>query len=112
MLAETIGITGDNGDTIQAYYARPIVATAVPGVIVLHHAPGWDEWSKEVARKLAFHGYAAIAPHLYSRYGPGRWDDVAAAARAGVGMPDAQVVGDAAGAAAFLRAQPDSNGKV
>ncbi len=74
--------------------------------------PGWDEWSKEVTRKLAYHGYAAICPHLFSRYGPGRWDDVAAAARAHGGASDAQVVGDAEGAAAFLRAQPDSNGKV
>ncbi|HLH73954.1 MAG TPA: dienelactone hydrolase family protein [Chloroflexota bacterium] len=112
MLAETIGITGHNGDTIQAYYARPIVATPVPGVVVLHHMPGWDEWSKEVTRKLAYHGYAAICPHLYSRVGPGRWDDVAAAARAQGGVSDTQVVGDTAGAAAFLRAQPDANGKV
>ena len=112
MLAETVGIPGHNGDTIQAYYARPIVATALPGVIVLHHMPGWDEWSKEVTRKLAYAGYAAICPHLYSRHGPGRWDDVAAAARARGGVPDAQVVGDAEGAAAFLRAQPYSNGKV
>ena len=112
MVAETIGIAGHNGDTIAAYHARPIVATPVPGVIVIHHMPGWDEWSKEVTRKLAYHGYAAICPHLYSRHGPGRWDDVAAAARAQGGVSDAQVVGDAEGAAAFLRAQPDSNGKV
>jgi carboxymethylenebutenolidase len=112
MIAETIGIAGHNGDIIQAYYARPIVATPLPGIIVLHHMPGWDEWSKEVVRKLAYHGYAAVSPHLFSRYGPGRWDDVALAARARGGAPDAQVVGDAEGAAAFLRAQPDANGKV
>ena len=112
MIAETIGIAGHNGDPIQAYYARPVTADPVPGVIVLHHMPGWDEWSKEVARKLAYHGYAAICPHLYSRLGPGRWDDVAAAARARGGAPDAQVVGDAAGALAFLRAQPYSSGRV
>jgi carboxymethylenebutenolidase len=112
MLAETIGITGHNGDVIQAYYARPVVATAVPGVVVIHHMPGWDEWSKEVARKFAYHGYAAICPHLYSRNGPGRWDDVAAAARAAGGVSDAQVVGDVAAAASFLRAQPDANGRV
>lgn len=112
MLAETIGIRGHGGDTIEAYYARPVVATSVPGVIVLHHMPGWDEWSKEVTRKLAFHGYAAICPHLFSRHGPGRWDDVAAAARARGGAPDAQVVGDTEGALAVLKAQPDSNGRV
>lgn len=112
MLAETIGITGHNGDVIEAYYARPVAAAQVPGVIVLHHMPGWDEWSKEVTRKLAYHGYASICPHLFSRHGPGRWDDVAAAARAAGGAPDAQVVGDVAGALAFLKAQPDSNGRV
>jgi carboxymethylenebutenolidase len=112
MLAETIGIQGHNGDIIEAYTARPIGQDSVPGVIVLHHMPGWDEWSREVTRKLAFHGYAAICPHLFSRYGQGSWDDVAAAARARGGAPDAQVVGDANGAAAYLRAQPDSNGRV
>lgn len=112
MLAETIGVAGHDGDMIQAYYARPVAAAPLPGVVVFHHMPGWDEWSKEVARKLAYHGYAAMCPHLYSRHGPGRWDDVAAAARARGGAPDAQVIGDAEGAAAFLRAQPDSNGRV
>ncbi len=112
MIAEIIGISGHNGDTIEAYYARPVTDAPVPGVIVIHHMPGWDEWSKEVARKLAYHGYAAICPHLYSRHGPGRYDDVAAAARAAGGFSDAQVVGDARGAEHFLRAQPASNGKV
>src|SRR3712207_2464790 len=99
MIAEIVGITGHNGDTIQAYYARPVTGGPVPGVIVLHHMPGWDEWSKEVCRKLAYNGYAAIGPHLYSRLGPGKWDDLAAAARAKGGVSDAQVVGDAEGAA-------------
>jgi carboxymethylenebutenolidase len=112
MIAETIGIPGHNGDVIEAYYGRPVAAGPVPGVLVLHHMPGWDEWSKEVVRKFAYHGYAAIAPHLFSRHGPGRWDDLAAAARGAGGASDAQVVGDSEGAIAFLRAQPDSNGKV
>ena len=112
MLAETIGITGNAGNTIQAYSARPLAAQPLPGIVVLHHMPGWDEWSKEVTRKLAYHGYAAICPHLYSRLGPGRWDDLAAAARAAGGVADAQVMGDVAGAAAYLRAQPDANGRV
>lgn len=112
MLAETIGIAGANGDVVQAYYARPVAAGPLPGVVVIHHMPGWDEWNKEVTRKLAYHGYAAICPHLFSRHGPGRPDDVAAAARAAGGAPDSQVVGDVAAAAAFLRAQPDANGRI
>ena len=112
MLAEVTKIPGHGGDWISVYFVRPLGPGPFPGVVWLHHMPGWDEWSKEVVRKLAYHGYAAICPHLYSRLGPGRWDDIAAAARAKGGAPDAQVVGDAAGALAFLRAQPYSNGKV
>jgi carboxymethylenebutenolidase len=74
--------------------------------------PGWDEWIKEVVRKLAYHGYAAISHHLFSRHGPGKWDDVAAAARAAGGAPDAQVMGDTQGAIDYLRHLPYLNGKV
>jgi carboxymethylenebutenolidase len=111
-IAETITITGHNGDQIEAYYARPIGLAPVPGVVVIHHMPGWDEWSKEVVRKLAHHGYAAICPHLFSRMGPGKWDDIAAAARARGGAPDSQALGDIAAGMRFLRMQPNSNGKV
>jgi len=110
--SEVVSIEGHGGDPVEAYFTRPVGAGSVPGVVVVHHMPGWDEWTAAVTFKLAFHGYAAVAPHLYSRLGPGRWDDLAAAARAQGGVPDAQVVGDVEGAAQFLRSQPDSNGKV
>src|SRR5205807_8808397 len=70
-IAEAITLVGHGGDRIEAYFARPIGATGVPGVVVFHHGPGWDEWTKEVVRKLAHHGYAAICPHLFGRFGPG-----------------------------------------
>ncbi len=93
MLAESVAIRGHNGDDVAAYYARPLGAGPFPGVVVIHHMPGWDEWTREVVRKFAQHGYAAISPHLYSRLGPGSPDDVAEAMQ-------------------FLRAQPYANGKV
>ena len=111
-LSETTVVAGHNGDQIEAYFARPLAAVNVPGVVVIHHMPGWDEWSKEVVRKFAFNGYAAISPHLFSRHGPGRWDDVAAAARAAGGAPDDQVMGDVQGAVDYLKRLPYSNGKV
>jgi carboxymethylenebutenolidase len=110
--AETVSFRGHNGDQGEAYYARPTRAGKFPGMVVIHHMPGWDEWTTEVARKFAHHGYAAIAPHLYFRFGPGSPDDLAARARPAGGASDEEVVGDVAGAMAFLRAQPNSNGKV
>jgi carboxymethylenebutenolidase len=114
LIGETITMRGHNGDAIEAYIARPLGVANAPGVVVIHHMPGWDEWTKEVTRKLAQHGYAAIAPHLFSRLGPSgsAWDELAGAARTVGGMPDAQVVADVGAAAALLRDQPLSNGKV
>ena len=63
--SEMLTLKGHNGDEIEAYYARPLGDGPFPGVVVIHHMPGWDEWTSEVVRKLAHHGYAAIcAPPL------------------------------------------------
>lgn len=112
MIAESISITGHNGDIIHAYYARPIGDGPFPGIVWLHHFPGWDEWSKEVSRKLAYHGYAVMAPDLYCRVDHGTPEDVAVKIRGQGGIPDPQVVGDAAASRDFLKAQANSNGKV
>ncbi len=100
-LAETVTIRGDGGDEIEAYLARPMAEGPFGGVVVIHHMPGYDEWTKEIARTFAVHGYSAIVPNLYYRDAPGASpDDAAAAARAQGGVPDARLVGDVAGAAA------------
>lgn len=112
MIAETVMIPGANGDLINAYYARPLGAGPFPGMVVIHHMPGWDEWYREATRKIAHQGYAALSPNLYYRAGHGTPEDVAAKVRADGGVADEQVVGDLAGALAFLRAQPYLNGKV
>jgi len=112
LIGETVTMRGHNGDALEAYLARPLGVSSAPGVVVIHHMPGWDEWTMEVARKFAHHGYAALAPHLFSRLRPGTWDELAAKARTVGGMPDAQVVGDVGAAAELLRSQPLSNGKV
>jgi carboxymethylenebutenolidase len=110
--AETIAFRGHNADQGEAYYARPLGPGRAPGVVVIHHMPGWDEWTTEVVRKFAHRGYAAIAPHLFFRYGPGEPDDIAARARPAGGAYDAVVMGDVAACMAFLRSQPNANGKV
>ena len=110
--AHTVTIKANDDVEIEAYLARPDGDQTRGGVVVIHHMPGWDEWITEVVRKFAHHGFAAISPHLYFRDGPGNPDDVGARVRAAGGVPDDQVVGDVAGAMAFLRAQQTHNGKV
>jgi carboxymethylenebutenolidase len=110
--SETVSFRGHNGDQTEGYLARPARAGKVPCVVVIHHMPGWDEWTTEVVRKFAHHGYAAIAPNLFVRYGPGSPDDVTARARAAGGASDAEVIGDVQAAMALLRAQPYATGKL
>jgi carboxymethylenebutenolidase len=113
MRGETIAFTGYGGDEIEGYLAQPLGDETFGGVIVVHHMPGYDEGTKEITRKFAYHGYLALCPNLYHREAPGASpDDAAAAARAVGGVDDAQFIGDAAGAATYLRAMSSSNGKV
>src|SRR5713226_2637171 len=112
MLAETVTIPGCKGDIINAYFARPLGAGPFPGMVLIHHLPGWDEWYREATRKFAHHGYATISPNLYYRDGHGTPEDVAAKIRAAGGVPDDQVAGDVEGAMRSLRSFSYSNGKV
>ena len=112
MLAETVSISGANGDALNAYFARPLGAGPVPAVVLIHHLPGWDEYYREAARRFAHHGYAAISPDLYHRLGSGTPEDVAAMARGQGGVPDDQVIADVEGARQYLNGLPYTNGKV
>jgi carboxymethylenebutenolidase len=109
---EVITYAGGNGDQIHAYVARPTTPGPHPGVVAVHHMPGWDEFYREFSDRLARHGYTVICPDLYCRYGHGSPDDIAAKVRGEGGVPDDSVVADLAAAREWLLAQPASNGKV
>jgi carboxymethylenebutenolidase len=75
--------------------------------------PGWDDATKEITRRFATRGYAAICPHLHYREGrDASPDDAAAAVRAAGGVPDERFLGDAAAAMRYLRSLTYGNGKV
>ncbi|MEV6983047.1 dienelactone hydrolase family protein [Sphaerisporangium sp. NPDC051017] len=113
MWAGTVTIPGYEQAELEAYLARPLDDRPRGGVVVIHHMPGYDEAHKEIVRRFAANGYAAICPNLYSREGAGvSPDDQAAAARAKGGVPDEQVVGDVAGAAGYLNSLDHANGKI
>ena len=113
MLAETIMINGHDGHMIEAYSARPLDSTPRGGVVVIHHMPGYDDASKQIVHKFAFHGYNVVMPNLYWREAPGASpDDAAATARAKGGVPDDRLVGDVAGGTEYLKGLSNSNGKV
>ena len=111
MFCETVMIPGWKGELINAYFARPQGPGPFAGIVLIHHMPGWDEWYRETTRKFAHHGYLAISPNIYYRYGHGTPDDVAAKVRGAGGVPDETVVGDTEGSLNWLSSLPQSNGK-
>ena len=112
MLAETVMLPGHNGDVVNAYYARPLGPGPFPGVVLIHHMPGWDELYREFTRKFAHHGYLAISPNIYYRFGHASPDDMSAKVRGSGGVADASVVGDIDGSVRYLKSLPLSNGRV
>lgn len=112
MAAGTVRLTGHGGDDIEAYLAQPLDRSGFGSVVVLHHMPGYDEPSKEITRRFASRGYAALMPNLHYRDAPGASpDDAAAACRANGGVPDDRLVGDVSAAVSYLKALDGANGK-
>jgi carboxymethylenebutenolidase len=112
MKAESVTINGFGGDEIEAYFATPTTPGPHPGVVVIHHMPGYDRSTKEIVRTFATYGYAALCPNLHYRYAPGaNATDAAAAAIEAGGVPDDQCIGDVQGAADWLRVLRSSDGK-
>jgi carboxymethylenebutenolidase len=110
--AEITTFPGGYGYETHAYVARPRGDGPFPGIVVIHHLPGWDEFYFEFCERLARHGFTVICPDLYCRFGHGTPDDMAAKVRAQGGAPDDGVVADGRAALAWLKSQPDANGKV
>ena len=103
MLAETVLINGHEGTQIDAYLARPLGAGPTGAVVLIHHMPGWDEASKEMARKLAYNGFATISPNLHFRQGQATPQDNSTSIRDAGGMPDDRTMGDVQAAIDYLR---------
>lgn len=113
MHAQSVWIPAADGGQVEAYSAEPEHSGPVGGVVVIHHAPGYDEATKEITRRFAAEGLAAVCPNLYSRQAPGLQPrEAAAKVRTAGGVSDEQVLADVASAADYLRALPSASGKV
>lgn len=112
VLSETVLIKGHNGKDIHAYYTRPAGDEKYPGMVLIPHGPGWDEFSRESARRFSAHGYSVLCPNIYEDGGAGTPKEARRKIRELGGPKDTEVMEDTAGALAFLRSQPNATGKV
>jgi carboxymethylenebutenolidase len=97
---------------IPAYAAQPAAASGKgpatdkkhPVVLVAHEIFGVHEHIKDVCRRLAHHGYFAVAPELFARQGDvSKLTDRAEIAKVVSRAPDAQVLSDLDAAVAWAK---------
>lgn len=98
--------------TMKGYLARPANASGpLPAVVVIHENRGLNPYIEDVVRRLALEGYLAFAPDALAVVGgyPGDEDKAREMfARLDLGKRTEDMVA----AAEFLKAHPESNGKL
>jgi carboxymethylenebutenolidase len=107
---ETVQSPAGNG-SIKGYLARPAQGKKWPAVLVIHENRGLNPYIEDVARRLALANFMAFAPDGLTSVGgyPGDDEKGAAAFRTVDGK---KMTEDFVAAAKWLKARPDSTGKL
>jgi carboxymethylenebutenolidase len=99
------------GGAIDAYAAMPAGrVAATPGVVVIQHIWGVDAQIRDVVRRMAKSGFAAIAPNLYARQHAPSGDgatDFKVFGPFSQALADDQVDGDIQAAGAWIGSWPN-----
>ena len=102
---------GSGGD-MKGYLVLPAEAAGKLGaVIVIHENRGLNEHTKDVARRMALEGFAALAVDYLSPKGGTPADEEAARKLIGE-LDPAQTIANSVATVAFLKAHEAANGKV
>ncbi len=72
--SEYVEIKGDDGATMLAWLARPSDQQAKRGLLVFQEAFGVNPHIRDVTERFAGLGFAAIAPELFHRTAPPKWE--------------------------------------
>jgi carboxymethylenebutenolidase len=107
---EVVQSPAGNG-SIKGYLARPAQGKRLPVVLVIHENRGLNPYIEDVARRLAVAKFIAFAPDGLTSVGgyPGSDEKGAAAFRTVDGK---KMTEDFVAAAKWLKARPDSTGKL
>jgi carboxymethylenebutenolidase len=107
---EVVQSPSGNG-SIKGYLARPAKGGKLPVVLVIHENRGLNPYIEDVARRLALANFIAFAPDGLTSVGgyPGSDEKGAAAFRTVDGK---KMTEDFVAAAKWLKARPDSTGKL
>ena len=105
IVSETLTYAGGSG-----YLAKPSAEGKYPGVLVIHENRGLNPHIKDVARRMATEGFAALAPDYLSDLGGTPEDADKARDMFGTLKPEG-INASSSAALAAVKANPASNGK-
>lgn len=97
--------------TIKGYLVRPASGTKFPAILVVHENRGLNPYIEDVARRLGVEGYMAFAPDGLTSVGGYPGDDEKGATLFGQ-VDRNKMTEDFVAAAKWLKARPDSTGKL
>jgi carboxymethylenebutenolidase len=107
---ETVPSPSGNG-SIKGYLVRPANATKLPTVLVVHENRGLNKYIEDVARRLAVANFIAFAPDALTSVGGYPGDDEKGGALFAQ-LDRGKMTEDFLAAARWLKARPDSTGKL
>jgi carboxymethylenebutenolidase len=107
---ETVQSPAGNG-SVKGYLARPAQGGRFPAVLVIHENRGLNPYIEDVARRLALEKFIAFAPDGLTSVGgyPGNDEQGAVLFRK---VDPKKMTEDFVAAARWLKARPDSTGKL
>src|SRR5687767_12633837 len=107
---EVVPSPAGNG-SIKGYLARPAQGKKLPVVLVIHENRGLNPYIQDVARRLALANFIAFAPDALTTKGgyPGDEEKAVAMFRE---LDRNKMMEDMFASAAWLKARPDSTGKL
>lgn len=110
--AETVTVPSPQGNgEIKGYLVRPANAERLPAVLVIHENRGLNPYIEDVARRLAVADFVAFAPDGLTSVGGYRGDDEKGAELFRK-VDQSKMMQDFLAAATWLKARPDTTGKL
>ncbi len=89
-----------DGNAMRMHVSAPIGAGPFPGIVIMQHQGGVDEFVRQITSRVAQAGYIAAAPDLYHRDGPDCKDDIVARRSR---LSDRRIINDIAATVNFLQ---------
>jgi carboxymethylenebutenolidase len=99
--------TESDSSKMRLYMSSPEGAGPFPGLVVMQHQGGVDEFLQQITERLGHAGYIAAAPDLYHRDGPDCQDDIVTRRSR---LSDRRIINDIAATISLLQLQSGAAG--